>query len=35
VLLTSAAVPCLLGLTVAALWLPGSDMARALVEGIR
>jgi formate hydrogenlyase subunit 3/multisubunit Na+/H+ antiporter MnhD subunit len=35
VLLTSVAVPCLLGLTAAALWLPGSDIARALVQGIR
>ena len=35
VLLTSVAVPCLLGLTAAALWLPGSAIARALVQGIR
>jgi hydrogenase-4 component F len=35
VLLTCAAVPCLLGLTAAALWLPGSAIARALVQGIR
>lgn len=35
VLLTSLVVPCLLGLTAAALWLPGSAIARALVQGIR
>jgi hydrogenase-4 component F len=35
VVLTGIAVPCLLGLTVAALWLPGSAIARALVQGIR
>jgi hydrogenase-4 component F len=35
VLLTGVAVPCLLALTVAALWLPGSGIARALVQGIR
>jgi hydrogenase-4 component F len=35
VLLTSIAVPCLLGLTAAALWLPGSAIARALVQGAR
>jgi hypothetical protein len=29
------AVPCLLALTVAALWLPGSGIARALAQGIR
>jgi formate hydrogenlyase subunit 3/multisubunit Na+/H+ antiporter MnhD subunit len=34
-LLTGIAVPCLLGLTVAALWLPESAIARALVQGIR
>lgn len=35
VLMTSVAVPFLLGLTAAALWLPGSAIARALVRGIR
>jgi hydrogenase-4 component F len=36
VVLTGVAVPCLLALTVvAALWLPGSGIARALVQGIR
>ena len=35
VLLTTVAVPCLLGLTVVALWLPQSAIARALVQGIR
>ena len=35
VLLTAAAIPCLLGLTAAALWLPGSAVARALVQGVR
>jgi hypothetical protein len=35
VLLTSIAVPCLLGLTAAALWLPGSAIARALLQGVR
>jgi hydrogenase-4 component F len=35
VLLTGAAVPCLLALTAAALWLPGSAIARALAQGIR
>jgi hypothetical protein len=35
VLLTGAAVPSLLALTAAALWLPGSAIARALVQGIR
>jgi hydrogenase-4 component F len=35
VLLTAVTVPCLLGLTAAALWLPGSAIARALVQGIR
>jgi hydrogenase-4 component F len=35
VLLTGVAVPCLLALTVAALWLPGSGIARALAQGIR
>ncbi len=35
VLLTTVAVPCLLALTAAALWLPGSAIARALVEGAR
>jgi hydrogenase-4 component F len=35
VLLTSLVVPCLLGLTAAALWLPGSAITRALVQGIR
>jgi hydrogenase-4 component F len=34
VLLTGIAVPCLLGLTAAALWLPGSAIARALVQGL-
>jgi hydrogenase-4 component F len=34
-LLTSITVPCLLALTGAALWLPGSAIARALVQGIR
>ncbi|HEY5057956.1 MAG TPA: proton-conducting transporter membrane subunit [Gaiellaceae bacterium] len=34
-LLTCVAVPCLLGLTAAALWLPGSAIAHALVRGIR
>jgi hydrogenase-4 component F len=28
-------VPCLLALTAAALWLPGSSIARALAQGIR
>jgi hydrogenase-4 component F len=35
VLLTAIAVPCLLALTVAAVWLPESAIARALVQGIR
>jgi hydrogenase-4 component F len=35
VILASAAVPCLLALSVAAPWLPGSAIARALVQGIR
>jgi hydrogenase-4 component F len=35
VLLTSITVPCMLGLTAAALWLPGSAIARALVQGAR
>ncbi|MHB8642160.1 MAG: proton-conducting transporter transmembrane domain-containing protein [Gaiellaceae bacterium] len=35
VLLTAVAVPCLLALAVAALWLPGSAIAQALVQGIR
>jgi hydrogenase-4 component F len=35
VLLTGAAVPCLLALTAAAVWLPGSAVVHALVEGIR
>jgi hydrogenase-4 component F len=35
VLLTAIAVPCLLALTAAALWLPGSAIARALVQGAR
>ena len=35
VLLAGVAVPCLLALTAAALWLPGSAVARALAEGIR
>jgi hypothetical protein len=35
VVLTGIVVPCLLGLTIAALWLPGSAIARALVQGIR
>ena len=34
VILASIAVPCLLSLTVAAVWLPGSAIARALVRGI-
>ncbi|MGZ4320201.1 MAG: proton-conducting transporter transmembrane domain-containing protein [Gaiellaceae bacterium] len=34
-LLATVAVPCLLGLTVAALWLPDSAIAHALVQGIR
>jgi hydrogenase-4 component F len=33
--LAAVAVPCLLALTAAALWLPGSAIARALTEGIR
>jgi hydrogenase-4 component F len=35
VLLASVAVPCLLGLTAVALWLPGSAIAHALARGIR
>ena len=35
VLLTGVVVPCLLALTAAALWLPDSAIARALVQGIR
>ena len=35
VLLTGIAVPCLLALTGAALWLPGSAIAHALVQGAR
>jgi hydrogenase-4 component F len=34
-LLTAVAVPCLLGLTAAALWLPTSAIAHALARGIR
>jgi hydrogenase-4 component F len=34
-LLTGIAVPSLLALTAAALWLPNSAIARALVEGVR
>jgi hydrogenase-4 component F len=33
--LAGIAVPCLLALTAAALWLPGTSIARALAEGIR
>jgi hypothetical protein len=35
VLLAALAVPCLLALSAAALWLPGSSIARALAQGIR
>jgi hydrogenase-4 component F len=35
VLLAGLAVPCLLALSAAALWLPGSSIARALAQGIR
>jgi hydrogenase-4 component F len=34
-LLTCIAVPCLLALTAAALWLPGSALAHALAQGIQ
>jgi hydrogenase-4 component F len=34
-LLAGVTVACLLALAAAALWLPGSDLAHALVEGIR
>ena len=34
-LLAAIAVPCLLALTAAAFWLPGSAIAHALVAGIR
>jgi len=34
-LLGGVTVACLLALAAAALWLPGSDLARALVEGVR
>jgi hydrogenase-4 component F len=34
VLLAGLAVPCLLGLSAAALWLPGSAIAHALARGI-
>jgi hydrogenase-4 component F len=33
-LLAAVAVPCLLALTAAAVWLPGSELARALTVGI-
>ena len=35
VVLAGITLACLLGLTAAALWLPGSELAQALVRGIR